>query len=83
MSSYVGGTFKCDLVNADSGLLMIRHAFRARKQYLWVGPRNASRDAVLEAIRNYPKENARNEGIASEFHRECEDELVVWTQPKI
>lgn len=31
---------------------------------------------MLEAIRNYPKENARNTTIATDFWQECENDLV-------
>ena len=34
------------------------------------------KEDVLEAIRNYPKENARNTTIATDFWQECENDLV-------
>ena len=75
MAPHFGGTFRCDLVDDDANLMMIRHVFRGKNQYLWVGPSSMMKEDVLEAIRNYPKENARNTTIATDFWQECENDL--------
>ena len=76
MAPHYGGTFRCDLVDDDANLMMIRHVFRGKNQYLWVGPSSMRKEDMLEAIRNYPKENARNTTIATDFWQECENDLV-------
>ena len=63
MEPFHGGSFKCVLVDDDADLLMIRHAY-GNKQYLWVGPKSMTKEAVLAAIGTLPIENARNRPIA-------------------